>query len=120
MVERLEISGVHMEVGDKLKKYVENKIGRCDRFLPRQHRADLHAEVKLKQIKAKDKKHCICEVVAQLPHETIRIEESTINIYAAVDIVENKLENQFKKYKQTHGDPKIYRRLGAKFKNSRF
>lgn len=116
MIERLEIAGVHMELDDKLKKYVQRKIGRSDRYLPGKLKADLHVEVKLKETKAKDKNHCSCEVIAHLPHETICAEEITINMFAAVDIVENKLINQFKKYKELHGNPKLYRRLGARFK----
>jgi ribosome-associated translation inhibitor RaiA len=35
-----------------------------------------------------------------LPNENIAIHESTVNMFAAVDIVETKLKNQLKKYKE--------------------
>ena len=55
MIERLDIAGLHMSVGDDLRKYVIRKIGRLDRFIPRDSRASVHAEVKLKEGRAKDK-----------------------------------------------------------------
>ena len=51
-----------------------------------------------------------------LPKETLTAKESTINMFAAIDIVEAKMSNQIKKYKQTHTDPKLYRRLTSRFK----
>jgi ribosome hibernation promoting factor len=116
MIERLEIDGVHMSVSDDLRKYVGNKIGRLDHYLPRRVRASLHAEVKLKEGKAKDKKERTCEVILHLPHETVRVQESTVNIYAAIDIVETKLQNQIRKYKDLHLNPKLHRRVLARLK----
>lgn len=92
MIARLEISGVHMTVGDELKRYVMRKIGRLDRYLPRHIRESVHAEVKLKEGKAKNKDERTCEVIMHLPHETFVLKETTINIYAAVDIAEEKLK----------------------------
>lgn len=118
MIERLEVSGVHLKLDEDLEKYTRKKIGQLDRFAPRQSRESIHAEVKLKESKSKDKKNCTCEVILHLPHETITTSESTINMYAAVDIVETKLVQQLKKYKDTHGNPKFYRRLVARLNKS--
>ena len=111
MIQRFDISGVHLHVDDDLRKYVMKKIGRLDRFMPRHSRISVHGEVKLKESKAKDKKECTCEVILHLPQETITGKESTINMYAAVDIVETKLKNQLKKYKDLHANPRLHRRL---------
>ncbi len=115
MIAKLEMAGIHMTIDDSLKRYVTKKIGECDRFLPKRLRPSLHAEVTLKEEKAHDKKSCICEVVLYLPHEVITSTESTINMYAAIDIVETKLQTQLRKYKQLHTDPKFYRRMLSRF-----
>ena len=60
----------------------------------------------------------ICEAILHLPHETIMVKEATINMFAAVDIVEAKLKTQLKKYKDTHGNPRLHRRLITKFKRT--
>jgi putative sigma-54 modulation protein len=117
MIQRLDISGVHMSVGDDLKKYVAKKIGRLDRFVPKHARDSLHAEVKLKEGKAKDKNERTCEVILHLPHENLAIKETTINIYAAIDIVETKLYHQLKKYKELHASPRLHQRLMSRLKH---
>ena len=52
MIKKIEINGVHMDVGDDLRKYVMKKISRLDKYIPRQARDSAHAEVKLKEGKA--------------------------------------------------------------------
>jgi putative sigma-54 modulation protein len=111
MIHKLEVTGVHTEVSLDLQKYVLKKIGKLDRFLPKHARESAHAEVFLKESKAKDKKQCTCEVVLHLPSEVLTTKESTMNMFAAVDIVEAKLKNQLKKYKEMHSTLRIHRRV---------
>lgn len=116
MINKIAITGVHFAVDDDLKKYATNKIGKLDKYIPRKSRESAHAEIFLKETKAKDKKQCICEVVLHLPHGKIATKESTINMYAAIDIVETKLKNQIKKYKDTHGVNRLHRRVLSRLK----
>lgn len=113
MLKKLKITGVHMKLDPKLKAYANKKIGKLDRYASRHVRSSMHAEIILKEEVLKTKKNCICEVVMHLPHDTITTKESTINMYAAIDIVEAKLKNQLKKYKELHGQPRFHRRLVA-------
>lgn len=96
------INHVHTESNVDLDKYVSKKIGKLDRYIPKNARESSHAEVYLKEEKIKEKKECSCEVVVHLPHTKLTLHETTMNIFAAVDIVETKLKNQLTKYKQTH------------------
>ncbi len=118
MIQKLDIAGVHMQVGDDLKKYVVKKIGGLDHYLPRNVRQSLHAEVRLKESKAHGKNERTCEVVLHAPHEVLMVKESTINVYAAVDIAEEKLKNRLKKYKDMHGRRGLHRRVLARLKRS--
>jgi putative sigma-54 modulation protein len=118
MIEKIELNGVHMEVGADLRKYVMKKIARLDKYIPRHARTSAHFQVKLKEGKAKDKNARTCEVVLHLPHEDIIISETTINIYAAVDIVEEKIKSKLQRYKSLHADPKLRQRLVARLKRS--
>lgn len=117
MITNIEISGVHMQVGEDLKHYVIKKIGRLDRYVPRGARMSLHVEVKLKEGKAKDKNERTAEIIMRLPQETITLKETTINIYAAVDIAETKLRLALKKYKDLHASPRLHRRVLSRFKH---
>lgn len=117
MIQKLEISGVHTKVDDDLQKYIEKKLGRLDRYVSRHMRQSLHLEVKLKEGKSKDKNQCTCEAVVYLPQEVLKVQETTINMYAAVDIVEDKLRVQLKKYKALHANPTLRRRALARLKH---
>lgn len=119
MIAKMEISGIHADVDSDLHKYVEKKIGHLDRYIPRHARESAHAEVKLKEKMIKTKKECTCEVVLHLPHDTIMTKETTMNMYAAVDIVETKLKNQLKKYKETHTHKRFHRRVLNKLRSQR-
>ena len=125
MINKLEINGVHIKIDDKLRAYTIKKIGKLDRFIPRHARESAHAEVFIKEINVQGKpkggkqaargragaKEYTCEVVMRLPKETLAIKESTMNAFAAVDIVEAKLKNQLKKYKETHSSLRLHRRV---------
>lgn len=111
---RLEISGVHAPVDDKLKRYIRRKIGGLDRYVPRQARRSSHAEVRLIDDGVRgqsSRNHSKCEVVLHVPHDTITVSEATVNMFAAVDIVEEKLKKSLRKYKETHAPAKLRQRL---------
>lgn len=115
---KVEISGVHLDINDDLRKYVVKKLGRLDTYAPRHARKSVHMEVKLKEGKAKDKNERTCEVLMHLPQENIIITETTISIYAAIDIAEQKLKMQLHKYKELHAEPKLRQRIVARIKRN--
>lgn len=116
MIKKLEISGIHMTVGEDLHKYITKKIGRLDKYIPTHARESVHVEVRLKENNAKGKNDRTCEVIFRLPKEVVAITETTINIYAAIDIVEEKLKTRLHKYKDLHAGPGLHYRLLAKLK----
>lgn len=105
MISHIDISGIHYEVSEDLKKYVTKKIGRLDRFVPRHARKTLKAEIRLTELKTKTDRNQ-CEITLHLPEQQLAAHDATINMFAAVDIVETKLKTQLKKYKDSHGGDK--------------
>lgn len=101
MIEALTITGIKYEVDDKSKKYITKKIGALDRFLPRHARKSAKADVKVEQIDGKDGNKYEVEVVMTVPNKVITAKDSTLNVLAAIDIVEAKLSTQLRKYKET-------------------
>ena len=93
---------MHTSIDEDLQKYVAKKIGKLDKYIPRKFRQSAHAQVVLKESKIKNKKQCTCEVIMHLPHDEFVTKETTMNIFAAIDIVDAKLKNQLRKYKETH------------------
>lgn len=117
MIKQLHITGMHMQVGEDLHKYVTKKLARLDRYVPKTSRESLKMDVKLKEDKKKGQKLCTCEVIVSLPQETITITEDTINIFAAVDIAETRLRGQLRRYKDLHANPRLHRRIIARLKH---
>lgn len=116
MQNQTDISGVNVELDDRLRKYVEKVATKIKRYIPRNDRAATKIEVKLKESKKQKNKQCMAEFIVHMPHEKITASASTINLYAAIDVVEKKLRNQMKKYKDTHADPRFYQRVAIKFR----
>lgn len=118
MIEALTITGIKYDVDDKTKKYVTKKIGSLDRYLPRHARKTVKADVKLTQIDEKNGNKYEVEVIMSVPEKTITAKDSTLNMLAAVDIVEAKLATQLKKYKETRVAHVGRQGLMARFKRS--
>ncbi|HEX7368605.1 MAG TPA: ribosome-associated translation inhibitor RaiA [Candidatus Saccharimonadales bacterium] len=116
MLQKFELTGVHMTVDDHLRKYVTKKIGRLDKYLPRACRASAHAVVELKENKSEPGSKYTCAVVLHLPHEDLAVSESTVNIYAAADIVEVRLKQLIRRYRDQHLSAKFTRRILGRFR----
>lgn len=98
---RCEITARNFEVDDKVKDYVEDKIGNLEKYLPRRVRGNLSAAVVLTDDpNGREDNRFVCEVVMTVNGSQMVSREGTVNIYAAVDIVEAKLRQQCHKYKE--------------------
>jgi len=117
MIKRMQISGDSVAVDKSLEKYIIKKIGRLDRFVPRGKRESLRAEVRLREDNEKGRPDRTCEVVLHLPDEMLTVTETTISMYAAVDIAETKLQNRLKKYKELHSSLGLHKRLLHRIKH---
>lgn len=102
MIQSITITGIKYDVDETTQKYIMKKIGRLDRFLPRHARKSASVEVKLREVNRKNGNKYEAEVLLNVPEKQITAKDSTVNILAAIDIVEAKLAAQLKKYKQTH------------------
>lgn len=99
---RLNIEAIHYKQDERIEEYIEQKIGKLDRLMPRHVRKTAHADVKLKGGPGRGKKLYSCEVIVHLPKEIITISQAADGMNAAVDVAEAKLKNQLKKYKDKH------------------
>jgi len=107
---KIELSHQGFELTKDIKQYVDKKVAKLNRFAMRGSRRGLHVEVKLREEQGRKKNKCTAEMIVHLPNETMTAKESTVNIFAAIDIVEVKLSNQLRKYK----DKKTSRRFDRK------
>ena len=118
MIEAIDITGVKYELDETTKKYVAKKIGRLDRYLPRHARKSVKAEVVLKQVNRDHGNKYEAEVILHVPDKLLTAKDSTVNMLAAVDIVEAKIVTQLRKYKEATM-PHVGRRgMLSRFKRS--
>jgi putative sigma-54 modulation protein len=118
MISSISITSKKLTVDETTKKYVEKKIGALDKYIPRHARKTVKAEVMLVQIDEKNGNKYEAEVLLMLPDKTLTAKDSTVNVLAAIDIVEAKLAAQLQKYKAAHLSHVGNRGVLAKFKRS--
>lgn len=118
MINRISITGIKYDVDETTKKYVIKKISRLDRYLPRHARKTASAEVLLKEVNRAHGNKYEAEVIIKVPNKTLTAKDSTVNILAALDIVEAKLATQLHKYKASTTDHMGRHAMLARFKRS--
>lgn len=88
---RFVITGRNIEVTDGLRAAVEDKLGKLDRFFM----ADTEVIVTLSVEKERQK----IEVTIPVKGNIIRSEQVSNDMYVSIDLVEEIIERQLKKYK---------------------
>ena len=99
---KLNIHGNKVDITDSIKEYVITKMARLDRYF--EDSDSLEAIVKIR-IRGQEQ---IIEVTVPTTKFTLRAEEAHKDLYAAIDLVVDKLERQIRKNKT---------RLNNKYKN---
>jgi len=108
---KIDINTKKYELNDDIKKYIDKKIGKLSRKLPRKVRDSIHAKVTLKERPTRKTDKFACEVRLVLPpKQEFVVEEATINMFAAIDIVEAKLANQLSKHHAKKANHRIDRK----------
>ena len=100
MIAAIDITGIKYDVDETTRKYVQRKIGRLDRYLPRHARKSVTVDVRLRQIDADYGNKYEADIVLNVPDKRLTAKDSTVNMLAAVDIVEAKIVTQLHKYKE--------------------
>ncbi|MFZ1258693.1 MAG: ribosome-associated translation inhibitor RaiA [Candidatus Saccharimonas sp.] len=119
MIAHIDITGVGSYVCDEsTKKYIRKKIGTLDRLAPRHARKTMRTEIKIAEVNRDKGNKYEVEVFIHVPDKIITAKDSTMNVLAAVDIVEAKLAAQLRKYKQELIPHVGRRRLLDRFKRS--
>ncbi|UTX51183.1 ribosome-associated translation inhibitor RaiA [Candidatus Saccharibacteria bacterium TM7i] len=99
MISSVDITGIKYAVNEKTRKYVLDKIGKLDKYAPLHARKSMAADVKLCEVNKDHGNKYEVDVVLQVPGKVITASDTTLNMMAAIDIVEAKLIAQLRKYK---------------------
>lgn len=118
MAIQIQITGIAYEIDIPTQKYVKKRIGHLYKYLPRHARKTASAEVKLAEVNHDHGNKYEAEMIFDVPGKLITAKDSTVNILAAIDIVEAKIQSQLNEYKRT-SVPHIGRRgIMSRFKHN--
>ena len=87
------IRGEKVQVTDSIKDYIEEKLSKMDKYLDNPENVEAKVLIKVKGVEQR------VEVTIQTKGYFLRAEEAHSDLYAAIDLIIDKLERQFRKYK---------------------
>jgi len=100
MIEKIDISGSNFKIDDSFKKYVNKRIGKLDRYLPRGSKKDVVAKVVVTEVNRDHGNKYEISVALDIPGgKVIAAKDECSNIFAGIDIIEAKLTGQIRRYK---------------------
>ena len=105
---KYNIRGEKIEITSAIRKYIEEKIGKLDKYFEDSDLLNVNVLVK---IRGKEQK---IEITIPASHFTLRREESHEDLYAAIDLTVDKLERQIRKNK-TKLNSKIKKNIISNF-----
>jgi putative sigma-54 modulation protein len=94
----LSVSGHHLDVTPALRSYVQEKIGRVRRHFD--HVIDAHVILTANKLGRK------AEVTLHVPGKDLHCECEDGDLYAAIDVLADKLDRQVLKYKDKLQNPR--------------
>jgi putative sigma-54 modulation protein len=95
----LSVSGHHLEVTPAIRSYVRSKIGRVTRHFD--HVIDAHVILTADKLRQK------AEVTLHVRGKDLHCESEQASLYAAIDLLADKLDRQVLKYKDKLYDKRI-------------
>lgn len=117
---KYNIRGENLEVTDAIREYVEKKVDKLKRYFDTPLTSDVHVKLSVYNNEQR------IEVTIPMKDLLLRGEEQHQDLYAAIDLVVDKLERQIRKYKtkvnrksRQEGSPKhIFAELEKEARNA--
>ena len=89
---QLSVTGHHIDITESLRNYVGTKLAKSERHFD--HMTDIHCVLTVEKLQHK------AEATIHVGGGTIHAEQIENNMYAAIDILVDKLDRQVKKHKE--------------------
>lgn len=100
---KIDVGTHNFEADRKIQNYVVEKVGGLEKYLPRKTRMVAMAQVVLEEDpNGREDNRYVAEIILTVPGATLVSREGTLNMFAAIDIVEAKIKSQIRTYKEKH------------------
>jgi len=120
MIEKIGISGTNFKIEDDFKKYVEKRLGKLQKYLPKEAKKDVVMKVVVTSGERAHGTEYDISVAMEIPGgKVIAAKDECTNVFAGVDLVEAKLAGQIRRYKldlNPHMTKKSFKNLFIKRK----
>lgn len=100
MALKVEIFVKNMQATDRIKEYVEKKVGKLDRFLTTIDQARVDLTFYKSARSAADRQ--VAQITLSGKGFTLRVEEGADDIFAAIDSSVDKMQRKIERYKGKH------------------
>lgn len=98
----ISIKATNLELTDAIRDYIEKKMDMAEKFLGSAQVISCDYEVELTTNHHQKGQIFRAEVHLALDHETIWVDETSDDLYKAIDLVKDKLIDLLKKHKEKH------------------
>jgi putative sigma-54 modulation protein len=93
---QLIVQGKNIEITERLRSYVEKKVGKLDRYLPTITEA--RVELSVESVKDAKQRH-VAQLTVRSKGKILRAEERTADIFASIDAIVDKMYTRIMRYK---------------------
>jgi putative sigma-54 modulation protein len=97
----VELQARHVELTDKVRAYVDTKVGRLNRYLP--DISSTRVDLQRRQTHSQGEVYT-AQVTAWVNGTVLRAEEMNGDLYAAIDLAAEKMHRQIERYKGKRHD----------------
>lgn len=99
MKQLISITNLNTEVDTSTSEYITEKVKKLYRYIPQDAREGVRFEVKLKEISETTDHKVELELLVIMPRKTLTASGKAMTFKAAIDLVEEKMEGQLRRYK---------------------
>jgi len=94
---QLQVSGRNLDVTEPIREYAERKLARIERHLTEDTRVDLELAIERNPSISANQ---YAELTVWTRGPVLRAHESAVDMYAAIDLVVDKLDRQVRRYRE--------------------
>ena len=98
------IKATNLTLTDKIKGYVDTKIGELDKYLSEGTFAEARVELQYATLKSQSNGIFRAEVNIKVPGKLLRAEAEGATVYAAIDLVKDEVQRELREYKNRRQD----------------
>lgn len=100
MIEKIEITGNNLKIAEDFEKYAKKKIGKLDRYLPKENKKEVFGKIIISEIDRDHGNKYEISVSLEIPGGKVLIaKDESLNMFSGIDLIEAKLMGQIRRFK---------------------